>query len=155
LATWEQVRRYALALPGASETTSRGTAAWIVDKKFFVWERPLRKSDLAALGDAAPEGPILGVRTADLEMKEALLGAAPDAIFTIPHFDGYPAVLVQLRKVTLKQLRDLIEEAWIARAPERAVNAYLADRTPAKRAASAAGARTATRRTRSRARSPG
>lgn len=128
MATWEQVRRYALAMPGAAEETSRGHAAWTVNKKFFVWERPLRKSDLAALGDAAPPGPILGVRTADLEMKEAILGSDPRVFFTIPHFDGYPAVLVQLAKVSAKELQRIIEEAWLARAPERAVRTYLAGR---------------------------
>jgi hypothetical protein len=128
MATWDHVRRYALALPGASETTSRDHAAWVVDKKFFVWERPLRKSDLAKLGDAAPKGPILGVRTADLDMKEAFLRSDPDAIFTIPHFEGYPAVLVQLDKISAKNLKPLIVEAWLARAPERAVRAYLASR---------------------------
>ncbi|HEY4441294.1 MAG TPA: MmcQ/YjbR family DNA-binding protein [Candidatus Elarobacter sp.] len=125
MATWDQVRRYALEMPGAEETTSRGNSAWTVDKKFFVWERPLHKTDLAALGDAAPSGPILGVRTADLDMKEALLASAPGVIFTIPHFDGYNAVLVELAKVSAKQLKELIVEAWIGRAKERAVRAYL------------------------------
>jgi hypothetical protein len=128
MATWDQVRRYALALPGVTEESSRGGAAWLVNKKFFVWERPLRKSDLAALGDAAPKGAILGVRTADLEMKEALLASGRDAVFTIPHFDGYPAVLVQLDKISAKNLKQLVEEAWLARAPERAVRDYLASR---------------------------
>ncbi|MBV8750427.1 MAG: MmcQ/YjbR family DNA-binding protein [Candidatus Eremiobacteraeota bacterium] len=125
MATWDQVRRYALTMPGAEETQTRGSAAWTVDKRFFVWERPLRTSDLAALGDAAPQGPILGVRTADLDMKEALLASAPAYIFTIPHFDGYNAVLVQLAKVPAKQLKELIVEAWIGRAREKAVRAYL------------------------------
>ncbi len=128
MATWEQVRRYALALPGAVEETSYGDAAWKVNKKLFVWERPLRKSDLEALGDAGPRGAILGVRTADLEMKEALLLSDPRALFTIPHFDGYPAVLVQLEKISAKSLKQLIEEAWIGRAPERSVREYLAKR---------------------------
>lgn len=128
MATWDQVRRYALALPGAVEETSRGGAAWVVNKKFFVWERPLRKSDLAALGEAAPTGAILGVRTADLEMKEALLRSEPDAVFTTPHFDGYPAILVQLNNVSARTLQRLIEEAWLARAPERSVREYLASR---------------------------
>ena len=126
MATWDQVRRYALALPGAVEESSRGTAAWVVNKKLFVWERPLRKSDLAALGDAAPTGAILGVRTANLEMKEALLRNDPRALFTTPHFDGYPAVLVQLDKISAKSLKRLIVEAWLARAPERSVREYLA-----------------------------
>lgn len=128
MATWDQVRRYALALPGVVEETSRGSAAWVVNKKFFVWERPLRKSDIAALGDAAPKGAILGVRTADLEMKEALLRSDSIGLFTIPHFDGYPAVLVQLDKISAKNLKDLILEAWLARAPERSVREHLASR---------------------------
>jgi hypothetical protein len=128
MATWDQVRRYALALPGVVEQTSYGSAAWVVNKKLFVWERPLRKSDLAALGDKAPTGPILGVRTADLEMKEALLRSDPRALFTTPHFDGYSAVLVQLDKISANDLKNLIVEAWITRAPERAVRDYLAKR---------------------------
>ena len=114
-------------MPGVVEETSRGSAAWLVNKKFFVWERPLHKSDLAALGDAAPTGAILGLRTADLEMKEALLRSEPHT-FTIPHFDGYPAVLVQLDKISAKSLKRCIEEAWIARASERSIRDYLAGR---------------------------
>ncbi len=128
MATLDQVRRYALALPGVTEKTSHGTAAWIVDKRFFVWDRPLRKSDLAALGDAAPKGAILGVRTADLEMKEAIIRSDPRVFFTIPHFDGYNAVLVQLDKIRARDVERIIVEAWIARAPERLVREYLASR---------------------------
>ena len=129
MATWDQVRRYALALPGVTEKTSHGNAAWIVDKRFFVWERPLRKSDLAALGEAAPKGAILGVRTADLEMKEAIVRSDPRVFFTIPHFDGYPAVLLQLDKIRARDLERIVSEAWIARAPERLVREHLARRT--------------------------
>jgi hypothetical protein len=128
MATWDQVRRYALALPGAVEQTSHGNASWFVKKKLFVWERPLRKSDVAALGDKAPTGAILGIRTADLEMKEALLRSDPRALFTTPHFDGHPAVLVQLDKISANDLKELIVEAWLARAAERAVRDYLAKR---------------------------
>ncbi len=128
MATLDQVRRYALALPGVTEKTSHGTAAWIVDKRFFVWDRPLRKSDLAALGDAAPKGAILGVRTADLEMKEAIIRSDPRVFFTIPHFDGYNAVLVQLDKIRALDVERIIVEAWIARAPERLVREFLASR---------------------------
>jgi len=90
-----------------------------------VWDRPLRKADLAALGARAPTGPILGVRTADLERKEVLLASDPRVYFTTPHFDGYPAVLVRLERVELKELKDLIVEAWLARAPKRAVSEFL------------------------------
>ena len=129
MATWRDVRRIALALPGVTEEgTPTDKAAWIVNKKFFAWERPLRKSDLAALGDKAPTGPILGVRTADLEMKEVLLASHRGVYFTTPHFDGYPAVLIQLSKITSKELKDVIVEAWLARAGKRAVAAFLKDR---------------------------
>jgi len=126
MATWRDVRRYALALPGATEEqTSSGNAAWIVNKKFFTWERPLRPADVAALGDEAPKGPILGVRTHDLEMKEALLRSNRSVYFTTPHFDGYPAVLVRLDKISTKELKDVIGEAWLARAGKRAVAEFL------------------------------
>lgn len=126
MATWRDVQRIALALPGATEeATSSGNAAWLVSDKFFAWERPLRKSDLAALGDKAPSGAILGVRVADLELKEVLLASNPQVFFTTPHFDGYPAVLIRLPKIPAKLLKDVIVEAWLARAPKRAVTAYL------------------------------
>lgn len=125
MATWNDVRRFALALPETTEATSYGSRAWKVKDKGFVWERPLRQSDLAALGENAPSGPILGVRTADLEMKDVLLHSDPGVFFTTPHFDGYPAVLVQLKKISLKNLKQVIVEAWLARAPPKAVTAYL------------------------------
>lgn len=125
MASWSDVRTIALGFPGASEGTAFGGAAWSVNKKLFVWERPLRKSDLAALGAKAPKGPILGVRTADLEMKDVLLASDPKIFFTTPHFDGYPAVLVRLDKIGVERLRDAIEEAWLSRAGKRAVAEYL------------------------------
>ena len=63
-------------------------ASWRVNKKLFVGERPLRKADLAALGDEAPKGPILGVRTVDLEMKDVPFASDPRIFFATPHFDG-------------------------------------------------------------------
>jgi hypothetical protein len=128
LATWRDVRRIALALPGTSEGTSFGNIAWKVNGKLFTWERPLRKADLVALADAAPKGSILGVWTADLEMKEAILGSDPDVYFTTPHFDGYPAVLVRLGEILTKELKDVIVEAWLARAPKRIAEAFLRER---------------------------
>jgi hypothetical protein len=126
VATWRDVRRIALALPGVSEElSSSGNRAWIVRGKFLTWERPLRKSDLAALGSSAPSGPILGVRTADLKMKDVLLKSDPGVFFTTPHFDGYPAVLIRLDKIATKLLKEVIVEAWLARAPKRAVESYL------------------------------
>jgi hypothetical protein len=126
VASFDDVRRLALALPETSERpTHGGSAFWEVRGKGFVWERPLRKSDLAALGDDAPTGPILGVRTEDLEAKEILLADDPAVIFTTPHFDGYPAVLVLLEEIELDELSELVLDAWLARAPKRVAKAYL------------------------------
>ena len=125
MATWADVRRIALSLPGTSEgKSSDGKSSWAVGDKGFAWERPLRKSDLAALGDAAPTGPVLGLKTGDLDLKDALIANDP-AFFATPHFDGYPAVLVDLRKISVKKLRPAIVEAWLAMAPKRVAAAYL------------------------------
>jgi hypothetical protein len=131
MATLADVRRLALALPETSEKESRGQSAWTVNKKNFVWERPLRRGDLAALGEDAPAGPILGVRTADLEMKEMLLASAPTIYFTTPHFDGYAAVLIPLKAISIKELKKIIIEAWLVCAPQRIAAVYL--QTPTKR----------------------
>jgi hypothetical protein len=126
--TFDDVERIALALPETSERMSWGSRHWRVKDKGFVWERPLRGSDLRALGESAPDGPILGVRVEHLGAKEALLASEPDYCFTTPHFDGYPAVLVQLEKIGLEDLEELIVEAWLARAPKRLADAYVAGR---------------------------
>lgn len=125
MATWNEVRRLALALPGTRERSSRGTPAWWVKDKLFVWERPLRRADIEALGGDVPDEPILGVRVADLGVKEALLASDPEVYFTTPHFDGYPAVLVWLDRITIEELDELIVEAWLARAPKRLAKEYL------------------------------
>jgi hypothetical protein len=128
MVTWEDVARIALALPETTEGLSWGNRFWRVKGKGFVWERPLRRSDLKALGDAAPEGPILGARVEHLVAKEALLQDPSGVFFTIPHFDGYPAVLVLLDAIDLAGLDEVIVEAWLCRAPKRLADEFLANR---------------------------
>jgi hypothetical protein len=119
MASWDDVRRIALGLPGASERSSHGQPGWRVADKLFVWERPLRRSDLEALGPTAPDGPILGARVADEGVKQALIADDPAVFFTTPHFDGYPAILVRLGEITESGLTEVITEAWLARAPKK------------------------------------
>ena len=129
MASWEDVQRIALGLPGTDERTSgHGLLQWRVKDKLFVWERPLRRSDLEALGDAAPDGPVLGVRVPDLGAKEALLADDPSVYFTTPHFNGYPAVLVRLDRIPVPELAEVVTEAWLCRAPKRLAAQYLAAR---------------------------
>jgi hypothetical protein len=125
VASWDDVRRIALALPETSERVSRNLRQWQVKDKGFVWERPLRRADLEALGDDAPDGPILGARVEHLVAKEALLADDPGVYFTTPHFDGYPAILVRLDRIGLEDLREVIVEAWLARAPKRLAKSYI------------------------------
>ena len=125
MASWDDVRRIALGLPDTSERLGRGLRQWVVRGKLFVWERPLRRADLEALGAAAPDGPILGARVEHLGAKEAVIADEPEVFFTTPHFDGYPIVLVRLDRVTPEDLDEVIVEAWLARAPARLVKDYL------------------------------
>lgn len=126
VADWADVRRIALALP---DVTEDGTdhPAWRVKKALFAWDRPLRAGDLRHLGDAAPSGAILGVRVADEGTKQALLATEAPAVFTTPHFDGYPALLVDLDAADVALLEELIVDAWLAQAPKRLAATYLAD----------------------------
>jgi hypothetical protein len=129
MASLDDVRRLAMPLPGTEErTTYGGAVAWAVKGKNFAWERPLRRADEQALGVSAPTGTVLGVSVADLGVKEALLADDADAVFTTPHFDGYPAVLVRLDDVRLPELEELVVDAWLTRAPKRLRAEYLAAR---------------------------
>jgi hypothetical protein len=125
MATWQDVNRLALELP---EVVERAPRDWRVKDKLLVWERPLRKADLAALGEAAPRGAILGAWVPDLDIKEMRLAARPEVFFTTPHFDGYAIVLVRLAAIGKGDLGQLIVEAWLARAPKRLVKAFQAAR---------------------------
>jgi hypothetical protein len=122
VASWDDVARIAGELPEATDASPR---TWRVRKKLIVWERPLRKADYAALGDAAPDGDILGARVADEGVKFALIADQPQVYFTTPHFDGYPAVLVRLAEISEPELTELITEAWLAQAPKTLVKAFL------------------------------
>ncbi len=127
MATWNDVRQIASKLPETEERASSDQIPqWRVKDKLFAWERPLRRADLEALGDAAPDGPILAARVPDLGVKEAFLADDAQVYFTTPHFDGYPAILVRLERITVPDLEELLVEAWLARAPKRLATGYLA-----------------------------
>jgi hypothetical protein len=118
MATLGDVARMAAELPEVTEGERHGNRTWFVGGKAFAWDRPFSKADIRRFGDQPPpDGPILAVRVGDLGEKEAVLAANPAAFFTIPHFDGYSAVLIQLGKVSARALRDAITDGWLACAP--------------------------------------
>ncbi len=127
MASWQDVRDVVAALPETEEGTSYGNRAWKVRKKLLVWERPLRRADLEALGDDAPSGDVVGLPTADEAEKGELIAAFPDVFFTTPHFDGYAAVLARLAPLPRDLLEQLVLAAWRRRAPKRVVAAFRAD----------------------------
>lgn len=133
MVTLEDVREIALALPGVTERVGghTGEPSWRLPNGQIAWIRGPSKVDLRQLADLGlewPEGPVLGVRVASLEEKAALLAAEPDGLFSIPHFDGYPGLLVQLDTVEKDRLAEIIADAWLVRAPVLVAKQWLAER---------------------------
>lgn len=129
MVTIDDVEAVIAELPDVSESTSYGNRCWVVGTKNFAWIRPFSKADLSRFGrDPVPDGPILAVRVEDLMEKEAILAEGRTGFFTIPHFDGYAAVLIQLEVARQRDVSEAIVDAWLAMAPPAAARELLADR---------------------------
>jgi len=128
--TFDDVARLANGLPQVTEGVDKFrkvNKTWEVGGKAFAWERPFSKADIKRFGvQQPPDGPILAIRTADLAEKEAILAAHPDAFFTIEHFNGYSAYLVQLDRVTPEELSEALTDGWLACAPRDIADRYVA-----------------------------
>jgi hypothetical protein len=126
--TFDDVARITAELPEVTEGQEKyhGNRAWLVGGKGFAWERPFSKADIKRYGDERPpQGPILAITTADLAEKEAILGACKRGFFTIPHFNNYPAYLVELDVVTPEDLREALTDGWLAKAPRALAEAFI------------------------------
>ena len=115
--------------PAVEEGTSYGRRAWKVRGKLFAWDRPFTKADLRRFRDEpVPQGPILGVTVEDLGEKQAILDAGTPGLFTIPHFDGHSAVLVELDEISEPDLREILTDGWLAVAPSELAEEFLRNR---------------------------
>jgi hypothetical protein len=108
---WDTVCELAATFPEAEEDTSHSQPAFRVRGKLFVWMSPHEKGALC-------------VRV-DPDEKDFLIASNPDAYFTTPHYEGYPAVLIRLERVRRKELAERIEDAWLLRAPKRLVDEFV------------------------------
>ncbi len=124
--SFADVERFVLSLPETQSTPSYGEApALRVNRKMFARLRGEMADDVDET-TGAPYGEVLMVQVGDLGEKDALLAADERVYFTVPHYDGYPAVLVRLEAADETELRELLVEAWMRRAPKRALSAYRA-----------------------------
>ncbi len=123
------VERLVALLPEVSEGARYGHQTWLVGGKVFAWVRPFSKADLKRFADApVPDGPILALVTDGLEDKESLLQEHPDHLFTIPHFEGYSAVLLHLARASDDDLREALLDAWLVHAPADVARSHLQQR---------------------------
>jgi hypothetical protein len=134
MVSMETFAKLALELPEVAEGERYHNRTWGVHGKVFAWERPFSKADIKRFGDASvPDGPIVALVVADLGEKEAVLAEQQPGIFTITHFNNYPAVLLQLKVAGLRVVRGALVDAWLSCAPTPLADAFLARSRPRAR----------------------
>lgn len=117
MATRADIRRIALSLPEVS-AGSPDFAFGVPDKgkvRGFVWSWKERIQPKKA---RVPHPTIVAVRVANVGQKEVMLAAEPTKFFTEPHYNGFPAVMVRIEHVTVREMRVLLTEAWRCVAPK-------------------------------------
>lgn len=125
MATLEDVECIVAELPEVTVGERWRNRTWFIKGEAFAWERPLSKADIKRFGPATPPaGPLLAFRVENLAQKEAVLATSFDSIFNIQHFEGFPALLIQLNTVAKVELREAIMDAWFACAPADLAEAY-------------------------------
>jgi hypothetical protein len=133
MATMADLDELALALPEAERTDDDGGRPnYVVNGKMFCFHRRPRKDAFdAETGELLED--VLAFRVDGADAKELLLADPRGIYFTTPHWNGYPAVLMRSRdlaRIERDELRELVVEAWLTRAPKRVARAWLAENEP-------------------------
>ena len=119
MATQDDVRRIVLALPHTTEDA--GYVRFVVGGKAIAWVWLERLEPNRA---RVPNNGVLAIRVAHDADKEPLIEMDPEAFFTEPHYDGFPAILVRLAAVDPVLLEKLLTDAWRIQAPKRLVREF-------------------------------
>ena len=128
----DQVDAFARSLPAVTTGSRWNNRTWMVGDRGFAWERPFSKADLKRYGEVTPpQGDIVAIMVENLDAKDALLAMELPGVFTIPHFANYPAILVELRRARVAQIRPLLRAAHALAVTPRATRTKPAK--PAKR----------------------
>lgn len=120
-ATLRDVEQLALELPETTKELVEGRPRFLVKGKWFIFHRKPRKD--------APFDDVLVFAVDGPESKELQLADPRGIFFTTPHWNGYSAVLIHipdLRQLDKEELRDIVVDAWLARAPNRLARDWLA-----------------------------
>ncbi len=128
----EDVDEICAALPDTELGTSWGDVpTWKVPRgekgKGFVLYRPPGKTAIDPETGEMYDDLVVILTPTEAE-KAALVDDGATPFFTIPHFDGYAAVLVQqsrLGEISRDELAEIITDAWAKRAPKRLVREHL------------------------------
>ena len=123
----------ALGLPETTkEVSADGRPSYLVAGKMFCCHRNQRKDAVDAdTGERMDD--VLLIRVLELEVKDLLRADERRVFFTTPHFRGYPAILLRIPRLAdldRDELSDLVDDAWLSRAPKRVAKAWLAAQEP-------------------------
>jgi hypothetical protein len=123
MADLSDVQRITSALPDTSLDDDR-IAFSVINKgkrKGIAWVWMERVHPKQA---RVPNLSVLAIRVRDLAEKDMLLAARPSTLFTEPHYNGFPAVLVRLAAIDIDDLEGLIRNAWRCQAPAALVRTF-------------------------------
>lgn len=125
-ATVDDVHAIAQSMPHVVRYPDVPNAIYQVGGKSFVFFRTPRPDAVDEIGERLTD--VIVIWVAEESDKEALVEDPESPYFTTPHFDGHNSVLVQasrLGEVSVGELRELIQEAWLCRASRKRANDWL------------------------------